>query len=134
LSDNSPQRRRTRATVIIPLRLGATLGDAFWETAYVSPRFPVGIKGSDLANADIAIQGETMAIWFLANFVPATGTYFGFAEAQLSRCALLVAAEVAILMAGPLRPICREKLYTFAAAARLMADHQVAFSVVSIWA
>lgn len=82
MSDQSPAKRPTRATVFAPLRFGESFGKAFAEIAYLTPRFPAGIKGSDLAGVDEAIQRETMAVWYLANFVPATGTYFGFAEAQ----------------------------------------------------
>lgn len=82
MSDQSPAKRPTRATVYAWLHLGESFGRPFWETAYLTPRFPAGIKGSDLAEADESIQRETMAIWYLANLVPATGTYFGFAEAQ----------------------------------------------------
>jgi hypothetical protein len=82
LSDQPPPKRPTRATVYAPFLLGESLGKPFWETAYLTPRFPAGIKGSDLVQADEAIQRETMAVWYLANVVPATGTYFGFAGPQ----------------------------------------------------
>jgi hypothetical protein len=59
-----------------------TAGKPIAEIAYVTPRFPDGIRGSDLAGLGEAIQRETMAVWYLANFTPATGTYFGFGESQ----------------------------------------------------
>jgi hypothetical protein len=68
------------------------------QARLLTPRFPAGIKGSDLAEADEAIQRETMAILYLANLVPATGTYFGFAEAQPEQ-------ESALLNASPLNTL-----------------------------
>lgn len=82
MSDQPPAKRPTRATAYVPLRFGQTYGKPYSEMAYLTPRFPSGIKGSDLAQAGETIQRETMAFWYLANLVPATGTYFGFAEAQ----------------------------------------------------
>jgi hypothetical protein len=45
-----------------------------------TPRFPDGISVGNLRQESLPVQKETMATWFLAHYVPATGTYFGFAE------------------------------------------------------
>ena len=57
---------------------GETFGRPLAEWAYRTPRFPEGIKGSDLLHAAPEIQRETMVVWFLANHHLARGPYFGF--------------------------------------------------------
>jgi hypothetical protein len=44
-----------------------------------TPRFPDGISVGNLRRESLPVQKETMATWFLSHYVPATGTYFGFA-------------------------------------------------------
>ena len=45
-----------------------------------TPRFPSGITVGGLRAQSISVQKETMAFWFMDNYAPATGTYFGFTE------------------------------------------------------
>jgi hypothetical protein len=81
MSGTAPPAAPFRGVVYEPLRFDESVGKPFVELSYLTPRFPAGIKESDLATANEGIQRETMIVWFLANFVPATGPYFGFAEA-----------------------------------------------------
>jgi hypothetical protein len=78
MSDSSSAVRISRGKVLLHLVTGEPLGRPFWEWAYRTPRFPLGIKGSDLADTTSEIQRETMVVWFLANHHLATGAYFGF--------------------------------------------------------
>jgi hypothetical protein len=68
----------SRGKVWLHLVAGESLGRPLAEWGYRTPRFPRGIKGSDLSETTPEIQRETMVVWFLINHVPATGTYFGF--------------------------------------------------------
>jgi hypothetical protein len=56
---------------------GEALGRPLAEWAYRTPRFPRGIKASDLSSANLEAQRETMVVWFLANHALATGPHFG---------------------------------------------------------
>ena len=75
-------RTPSRRVVVKGLAAGEGVAKPLSERAYVTSRVPRGIKGSDLPWVDGAIRRETILIWFLANFEPARGTFFGFAEAQ----------------------------------------------------
>jgi hypothetical protein len=55
------------------------------ELAYRTPRFPDGIRGSELARASEVVQRETTLIWFLANYERPQGPFFEFAEAQADK-------------------------------------------------
>ena len=68
----------SRGKVWLHMVAGEALGRPLAEWAYRTPRFPQGIKGSDLLDAASEVQRETMVVWFLANHVPAMGPYFGF--------------------------------------------------------
>jgi hypothetical protein len=81
MSGQQPVDRLKRATIFLPLRAGQPLGRQR-EVAYLTPRFPDGITAEELKTSNVAIQRETMVVWFLANFRPADGPYFGFGEAQ----------------------------------------------------
>lgn len=67
-----------------PLRVGEAFGKPLRERAHVTPRFPRGIKDSDLRHADAAIQLETAFYWFhlnLQRYDLAKGApYFGFGK------------------------------------------------------
>lgn len=80
MSNVGSAHRPSRGKVWVPLRAGDPVGRPLAEWSYRTPRFPMGIKGGDLALAEPEVQRETMAVWFLANHVPADGPYFGFAE------------------------------------------------------
>jgi len=73
--------RLSRTKIYLPLRTGDPVGRSLREWAYMTPRFPKGIKGSNLLSASLEVQRETMIVWFLANHVPAEGKFFGFAGA-----------------------------------------------------
>jgi hypothetical protein len=61
------------------------VGKPLAEWAYVTPRFPRGIKNTDLQYVDLAIQRETALWWFYLNLEPYDltkgGPYFGFSGA-----------------------------------------------------
>ena len=80
MSSSSSAVQVSRTKTVLHLHAGEPVGRPFWEWAYRTPRFPKGIKGSDLRDASAGVQRETMAVWFLANHVPASGPYFGFSE------------------------------------------------------
>lgn len=48
------------------------------EALILTPRFPNGIRLTDIRSYSDAVQKETMVAWFLATHAPATGAYFGF--------------------------------------------------------
>lgn len=73
--------RPSRGKVWLYLTADDEVGKPLAEWGYRTPRFPMGIKESDLAEAPSSIRQETMITWFLMNHVPANGPYFGFAEA-----------------------------------------------------
>jgi|GEM_PF-4667767 len=74
--------RPSRGKVWLHLTAGEAVGRPLAEWGYRTPRFPQGIKGSDLVEVTPKIRREIMIVWFLANHVPAKGPYFGFAEAS----------------------------------------------------
>lgn len=85
-----PGYRRMRATIVYPASggFGSEFGIEFGrssprEIAYITPRFPAGIKGSGLAAQTLAVQTDTMVVWFKANFDPSPEPHFGFAEAAV---------------------------------------------------
>jgi hypothetical protein len=78
MSESNAATQVSRGKVWLHMVAGEAVGRPLAEWAYRTPRFPQGIKGSDLSNATSEIQRETMVVWFLANHVPATGPYFGF--------------------------------------------------------
>lgn len=81
MSNSSSAIPVSRTKTVLHFHAGEPAGRPLWEWAYRTPRFPRGIKGSDLQVASPEVQRETMATWFLANHVPASGPYFGFSEA-----------------------------------------------------
>ena len=78
MSDSPTAVRISRGKVWRRFVAGEAFGRPFAEWAYRTPRYPQGIKGSDLTSATPEIQRETMVVWFRADYVPATGPYFGF--------------------------------------------------------
>jgi hypothetical protein len=78
MSDSSSAVQVSRGKVWLHMAVGEAFGRPLAEWAYRTPRFPQGIKGSDLLNAAPEIQRETMVVWFLANHHLAAGPYFGF--------------------------------------------------------
>jgi hypothetical protein len=78
MSESGSAPHVSRGKVWVHMVAGETVGRPLAEWAYRTPRFPQGIKGSALPDANSEIQRETMVVWFLANHVPATGPYFGF--------------------------------------------------------
>lgn len=71
-----------RGVVVQPLRAGEPVGQPFQDRAYVTPRFPDGVKRNQLRWQPLEIQLETILIWFLRNFERLRGPYFGFEEAS----------------------------------------------------
>ena len=82
MPDPISARRAARGKVVLHLTTDEPVGRSLWEWGYRTPRFPRGIKRSDLSSSEPGVQRETMVAWFLANHVPAVGPYFGFAEAM----------------------------------------------------
>lgn len=82
MSESSTAMRPSRGKVWRHLRAGDAAGRPLAEWGYRTPRFPQGVKRSDLAGVTPKIRRETMIVWFLANHVPAKGPYFGFAQAR----------------------------------------------------
>ena len=78
MSRSRSATRRSRGKVWLPMVADEALGRPLAEWGYRTPRFPHGIKGSDLGEIAPEIRRETMIVWFLANHVPAKGPYFGF--------------------------------------------------------
>ncbi len=70
-----------RGVVIKPLRAGEPFGQPLRDRAYRTPRFPDGVKRNELRWQPPEIRRETMLIWFLRNYEPPRGPYFGFGEA-----------------------------------------------------
>lgn len=60
------------------LPIGGTPGTIADAALILTPRFPNGIRLTDIRSYSDAIQKETMVAWFLATHAPATGAYFGF--------------------------------------------------------
>lgn len=85
MSESSTAIRPSRGKVWLHLAAGEPMGRPLAEWGYRTPRFPKGIKESDLVESGVEIQRETMIVWFLANHAPAKGPYFGFAEAGPTR-------------------------------------------------
>ncbi len=71
-----------RGVVVKPLRAGEPFGQPFQDRAYITPRFPEGIKRNELRLQLTKIQRETILIWFLHNYERPRGPYFGFGEAS----------------------------------------------------
>lgn len=66
-----PSRRwPTQGVTIAPLTVGEAAGKPLNEPAHITPRFPRGIKDSDLRNLDAALQRETALWWFFLNLEP----------------------------------------------------------------
>lgn len=61
-----------RGIVSAPLRFGESFGQPFGDRAYVTSRFPGGIKKGALLQQKSAIQRETILFWFLRNYEPGT--------------------------------------------------------------
>jgi len=78
MSESGFATQVSRGKVWVHMMAGEAVGRPLAEWAYRTPRFPQGIKRSALSGVTSEIQRETMAVWFLANHVPATGPYFGF--------------------------------------------------------
>jgi hypothetical protein len=85
MSDSGSALRLSPGKVWLPLTADEAPDRPLAEWGYRTPRFPNGIKGGDLVEATPDIQRETMIVWFLTNNVPASGPYFGFAEATSTR-------------------------------------------------
>lgn len=60
----------------------------------LTPRFPNGIRLTDIPSYSDAIQKETMVAWFLATHAPATGAYFGFSGSESSDAPQEISTEV----------------------------------------
>lgn len=71
-----------RGVVVKPLRAGEPSGQPLRDRAYLSPRFPKGIKRNELRLQTPEIQRETILIWFLRNYERPRGSYFGFSQAS----------------------------------------------------
>jgi hypothetical protein len=84
MSESGNTMRPSRGKVWLHLTAGEAVGRPLAEWAYRTPRFPRGIKRSDLTQSP-EIARETIIVWFLANHTPAKGPYFGFAETNRSR-------------------------------------------------
>jgi hypothetical protein len=81
MPEQFPVRRAARGKVFLHLATGEPVGRPLSEWGYRTPRFPQGIKSSDLSSSLPGVQRETMTVWFLGNYVPAVGPYFGFDQA-----------------------------------------------------
>jgi len=68
----NPRPMPNRGIVSAPLRFGESFGQPFGDRAYVTSRFPGGIKKGDLLQQKSAIQRETILFWFLRNYEPGT--------------------------------------------------------------
>jgi enoyl-CoA hydratase/carnithine racemase len=75
MSDANHKPTGTRGVAVRYFETGEALGRPLWEWAYVTPRFPKGIKRGDLSAEDEGTQQETMAVWFLTNYQPVSGPY-----------------------------------------------------------
>jgi len=64
------RRWPTQGVIIAPLTVDEAVGKPLNEPAHITPRFPLGIKDSDLRQADGATQRETAMWWFLLNLEP----------------------------------------------------------------
>jgi hypothetical protein len=84
MSEPGNDMRPSRGKVWLRLTAGEAMGRPLAEWAYRTPRFPSGIKRSDLTQAP-EIGRETIIVWFLTNHIPAKGPYFGFGETIKSR-------------------------------------------------
>jgi hypothetical protein len=62
------QWRPSQGVIIAPLRAGERFGKPLQEPAHLTPRYPLGIKNSDLRQVDQIIQRETALWWFYLNF------------------------------------------------------------------
>jgi len=71
-----------RGVVVKPLRAGDPLGQPLQDRAYLTPRFPEGIKRNELRLQTPEIQRETILIWFLLNYERPRGRYIGFRQAS----------------------------------------------------
>ncbi|SIQ31988.1 hypothetical protein [Acidiphilium rubrum] len=69
-SQELPRRWQTQGVIIAPLTVGEAVGKPLGEPAHITPRFPRGIKDSDLRQAGGAIQRETAIWWFILNLEP----------------------------------------------------------------
>lgn len=80
MSESRSVMRPSRGKVWLHMTAGDAIGGPLAEWGYRTPRFPQGIKRSNLTEVAPEFQRETMIVWFLANHAPAKGPYFGFAE------------------------------------------------------
>ena len=76
------RRMPSRGVVVKPLRAGEPFGQPFQDRAYITPRFPEGIKRNELRSQPAGVQRETILIWFLHNYERPRGPYFGFGGAS----------------------------------------------------
>jgi hypothetical protein len=70
MSEPGNDMRPSRGKVWLRLTAGEAMGRPLAEWAYRTPRFPSGIKRSDLTQAP-EIGRETIIVWFLTNHIPA---------------------------------------------------------------
>jgi hypothetical protein len=63
-------KRPSRGVVWSHLKAGESFGKPLAEWAHISPKYPAGIKDSDLRIAAPAIQREVALFWFHSNFEP----------------------------------------------------------------
>jgi hypothetical protein len=88
MPEDKPERRRpSQGTTVVNATFGtAYFGDSFSEVAYITPRYPSGIRSSDLKQVDQIYQRATALWWFYLNLerydLSKGGPYFGFAEAR----------------------------------------------------
>src|SRR5690348_6546088 len=76
---DSTAGRPSRGKVWLALAAGESLPRPLAEWGYRTPRFPKGLKRTDLERQSEDIQRETMVMWFLANHAPTEGPFFGLA-------------------------------------------------------
>lgn len=62
----------------LPIGVPPPLGTTANAALILTPRFPNGIRLTDIRSYSDAVQKETMVAWFLTTHAPATGTYLGF--------------------------------------------------------
>jgi len=71
-----------RGVIAAPMRAGDPVDLPLVDRAYLTSRFPGGIRRGELAWQPLEIQRHTALTWFVRNYEPARGTFFGFAEAS----------------------------------------------------
>lgn len=106
MPDEPKAKRPSRGAIRKHFTAGTEFGKPLEEWGHVTPRYPEGIRDSDLRWVSAEIQKETALFWFLSNFKPydlsTGGPWFGFSNADGSAPPNIAGFEVGRYAPSPI--------------------------------